>query len=153
MNTPAAMTLADALALAEHTSPLPALAGQALKLLRARVELLEQEVRSLHGNASAKPMSGVARIAAERARQILVEGWSIEHDRKHGLTELAGAACCYTLATLETDIDPLLVAGLWPWAIDWWKPSTPVRNLEKAGALIAAEIDRLVLIEEARHDG
>jgi hypothetical protein len=26
----------------------------------------------------------------------------------------------------------------------WWKPSTdPIRNLERAGALIAAEIDRL----------
>ena len=32
----------------------------------------------------------------------------------------------------------------WPWAKKWWKPSDdPVRNLVKAGALIAAEIDRL----------
>lgn len=31
----------------------------------------------------------------------------------------------------------------WPWADSWWKPSTdPVRNLVKAGALVAAEIDR-----------
>ena len=33
----------------------------------------------------------------------------------------------------------------WPWALGWWKPGTdPIRNLEKAGALIAAEIDRLL---------
>jgi hypothetical protein len=33
---------------------------------------------------------------------------------------------------------------LWPWDPSWWKPSPdPIRNLVKAGALIAAEIDRL----------
>jgi hypothetical protein len=35
--------------------------------------------------------------------------------------------------------------GFWPWSKHWWKP-TPndrVRELVKAGALIAAEIDRL----------
>lgn len=32
----------------------------------------------------------------------------------------------------------------WPFGQDWWKPSNdPIRNLVKAGALIAAEIDRL----------
>lgn len=32
----------------------------------------------------------------------------------------------------------------WPWHSSWWKPSDdPIRNLVKAGALIAAEIDRL----------
>lgn len=34
--------------------------------------------------------------------------------------------------------------GAWPWDASWWKPSAdPIRNLVKAGALIAAEIDRL----------
>lgn len=32
----------------------------------------------------------------------------------------------------------------WPWDMKWWKPSKdPIKNLIKAGALIAAEIDRL----------
>lgn len=32
----------------------------------------------------------------------------------------------------------------WPWDASWWKPSPdPIANLVKAGALIAAEIDRL----------
>ena len=32
----------------------------------------------------------------------------------------------------------------WPWDESWWKPSNDsIRNLVKAGALIAAEIDRL----------
>jgi hypothetical protein len=33
----------------------------------------------------------------------------------------------------------------WPWDAKWWKPSVDhVRNLVKAGALIAAEIDRMI---------
>jgi hypothetical protein len=37
----------------------------------------------------------------------------------------------------------------WPWDEKWWKPSTnPIRNLVKAGALIAAEIDRLQRVTE-----
>lgn len=44
-----------------------------------------------------------------------------------------------------------LIDGLWPgaWNKKWWKPATDssfdlrIRELEKAGALIAAEIDRL----------
>jgi hypothetical protein len=35
----------------------------------------------------------------------------------------------------------------WPWRWEWWKPGNRVRELEKAGALIAAEIDRLSRIE------
>jgi ribosomal protein S14 len=33
--------------------------------------------------------------------------------------------------------------SLWPWDMDWWKPSNGIQNLVKAGALIAAEIDSL----------
>jgi len=46
----------------------------------------------------------------------------------------------------EMKLGPLNFVGLppsWPWAQTAFKPSgDPVRNLEKAGALIAAEIDR-----------
>lgn len=78
-------------------------------------------------------MSGIERIAAERARQIEVEGWSAAHDNASG-GNLREAAVCYVFGRSDW----------WPWAMEWWKPSTdPIRNLEKAGALIAAEIDRL----------
>lgn len=97
-------------------------------------------------------MSGIERIAAERHRQQVSEGWTPEHDDQHGNGEMAKAACCYAWIAAQTnelrDVfrDP---PPLWPigWADSWWKPTTPLRDLAKAGALIAAEIDRLLRIE------
>ncbi len=74
-------------------------------------------------------------IAAERQRQISKEGWTPDHDDEHSDGAMASAALCY--------IDPELVLRHWPWDRKWWKPSDRRRDLVKAGALIAAEIDRL----------
>lgn len=87
-------------------------------------------------------ISGIERIAKERQRQMQEEGWTPEHDDEHDNGELAAAAECYLR---EVTGMPLTHHGLpiWPWDDEWWKPSgNPIRNLEKAGALIAAEIDR-----------
>jgi len=94
----------------------------------------------------------VGMIAAERRRQVEGESWTSLHDDGHVRGELALAAACYaveasglgsrTLTTqgLEVSLD---VLGLyWPFERGWWKSGTPIRNLVKAGALIAAEIDR-----------
>ncbi len=105
---------------------------------------------------------GVARIAAERHRQITVEGWDPSHDDQHADGELLDAARCYTLAAswakgAVPGSEPLPAslrdsAAVWPWDEEWWKPSTdPIRNLEKAGALIAAEISRLTRAQGAPH--
>jgi hypothetical protein len=92
-------------------------------------------------------MNGVERIAAERQRQVDAEGWTPERDDKHDQGEMAMAAAAYAVAS--TWSDPLIsrrtLAATWPWSDEWWKPtSDPIRTLEKAGALIAAEIDRLL---------
>lgn len=85
---------------------------------------------------------GTALIAAERERQVQVEGWTPAHDDAHTRQELAAAAIIYIHyrnrgANFPTPLN-------WPWDRAWWKPSDdPIRNLVKAGALIAAEIDRL----------
>jgi hypothetical protein len=89
-------------------------------------------------------MSGVLLIAQERKRRKRVEGWTAEHDAHHRCAELARAAVCYT----RQAIDPCRVTNRPPgWPASWdgfWKPSDdPVRNLVKAGALIASEIDRI----------
>ena len=95
--------------------------------------------------------SGAFQIAAERQRQINEEGWTAEHDDIHSECQLLDAALCYAGvagseilqdASVEEARKGMLQG--WPWAEKWWKPSTdPIRNLVKAGALIAAEIDRL----------
>jgi hypothetical protein len=84
-------------------------------------------------------LDGAQLIALERARQVSQEGWTTEHDDKHGNSELAVAAECYVRHYLN-DPKPTMY---WPWERKWWKPKDDLRNLITAGALIAAEIDRL----------
>lgn len=82
-------------------------------------------------------------IAEERQRQIDAEGWTPEHDDEHCCGELADAAWCYLHYFMSFPFVGDAPTN-WPWDLSWWKPSDdPVRNLVKAGALIAAEIDRL----------
>ena len=96
-------------------------------------------------------MTGAELIATERARQIQVEGWTAEHDDDWEDCEILDAALCYAgmagSQQLDEDGGAEAKDGLlegWPWDLHWWKPSDdPIRNLTKAGALIAAEIDRL----------
>jgi hypothetical protein len=102
----------------------------ALAALRARVE------------------DGASLIAAERERQKAVEGWTPEHDAQHTDRSLAKAAACYVrhYAYDAYGFGHVLPAS-WPptWERRWWKPdaTNPIRDLVRAGALIAAEIDRL----------
>lgn len=93
---------------------------------------------------------GVAAIGRERDRQVSIEGWTPDHDDAHSDGGMAIAACCYAemAACMALDHDRAVREygpghQHWPWAKWWWKPTTARRNLEKAGALIAAEIERL----------
>ncbi|MEO0797361.1 MAG: hypothetical protein AAFX93_19590 [Verrucomicrobiota bacterium] len=98
-------------------------------------------------------------IVDERNRQIDKEDYSPEHDDLHDECELGLAAECYVHAARMNMLHPQIEiphwaagpGGIWPWEIESWKPSQdPIRNLVKAGALIAAEIERLQRIEEAK---
>lgn len=85
-------------------------------------------------------MSGVQLIAAERKRQVELEHWTAEHDAGHVNGEIAEAAAAYALHSAG---DCLTAARVWPFG--WhYKPRDPVSDLVRAGALIAAEIDRLL---------
>lgn len=96
--------------------------------------------------------TGIELIAEERQRQIEKEGWTPEHDifeHRHG--QLIDAAVSYALTEEErkklchlvkSDED---VPPIWPFEKKYWKPcpTDRIKELVKAGALIAAEIDRL----------
>ncbi len=85
-------------------------------------------------------------ISKERIRQASKEGYTLNHDSHHVNGELVDAAVLYarpdlsgmTLHSGEPPID-------WPWEKEFDKREkhSRIRQLTIAGALIAAEIDRL----------
>jgi hypothetical protein len=96
-------------------------------------------------------MNGVELIAEERQRQIDVEGWTPEHDDGHLFDVLALAASCYAMPAgcrvIQGGASHMnsVLSLLWPFEKSAWKPrpGNRVKELVIAGALIAAEIDRL----------
>ncbi len=105
---------------------------------------------------------GVEMIAAERERQISKEGWDASRDDDYIFDDLAVAASCYAQPDYKRvywELDGISQSPKdWPWEDSWWKPSKDatadgrLRELAKAGALIAAEIDRIMRCKEASHD-
>ena len=100
--------------------------------------------------------SGIELIADERQRQIEVEGYNAQHDSQHNASDFVYAAISYAESakvgvncveignTNETEIMLRKVEMGKNYPFGWdFKPSTNVRDLIKAGALIAAAIDRL----------
>lgn len=92
--------------------------------------------------------SGIELITDERKRQFTGEGWTLEHDDQHISGEMAIQAAA--LAANHTKAIVMIgrhVAD--PWGLLCkCKPGSTVRDLVKAGALIAAEIDRLQRISK-----
>jgi len=103
-------------------------------------------------------MTVIEEIAAERRRQIEVEGWTpAEDDAKWDSGQLAKAAACYAMGSNQVRVQYRggVFGGreandwtypwnpAWPWDERRWKPKDPRRNLIRAAALIVAEIERL----------
>ena len=87
-------------------------------------------------------------VAAERRRQIEVEGWTPEHDDEHGNTSMSIAAACYALADVRAAlaVQTVHLSDLWSrtgWSASWFKPKDRRSNLIRAAALLVAEIERL----------
>jgi len=88
----------------------------------------------------------LGRIANERAGQISREGYRQEHDDQHDGGALAGAASAYALSSVAHGLGGvarravlLLSRIIWPWGREWWKPKDPLRDIERAGALLVAD--------------
>lgn len=89
-----------------------------------------------------KDRRGAEQILRERKRQVVVEGYTRERDLQYRNGELIRCVLAYLLRDPEA----------WPFGMETYKPTTEERDLVKAGALIAAEIDRLnaaKVLEEA----
>lgn len=124
-----------------------AMLGRAIRDVSAKPELDVHE----GGEGPAASRTGIDLIGDERARQIDSEGWAPDHDDEHDASELAWAAVCYAAPSpVRVEIRPGEDGDPWPFAEGYDKraKSSRIRELVKAGALIAAEIDRRLRLGE-----
>lgn len=115
-----------------------------------------RELRGILAPAGEVRTDGVALIAAERMRQ--KERWPADHDDGHGFGMLAKVAAVlaahHTDATVDDPEDLHDGTGACdPWGLVSKHGRDPVRCLTIAGALIAAEIDRLQRVKPAEEVG
>lgn len=82
-------------------------------------------------------------VLAERKRQIEVEGYDASHDDMATKGQIAGAAACYAIYGVDHWAAKQAAGHLWPWDIEYWKPTSRRKDLVKAAALLLAEIERL----------
>lgn len=114
---------------------------------------------------------GIQLISSERARQVSEEGWTPEHDDEHANGSLAMAAACYAtpvrLFEKKAYAKGVAYEDPWPWPAtgadkrfsygerrenrgnvvpdpETYTDEERIDLLVKAGALIAAEVDRLL---------
>lgn len=98
-------------------------------------------------------MNGIEAISIERQNQVAVHQYDSPHDDAHTETELLAGARCYMkvaehIAKGQTAVVKKILEAdppkEWPFDTDMWKPNGVAKNnLKKAGAMIAAEWDRL----------
>ena len=117
----------------------------------AMIEAAERGPDKLYRPEDHDHDDGAAMICNERNRQITQEGWTAEHDADHRNNQLAIAAACYAVAGTSAKCvkwkpPAALLQDAWPWDKSWDKRGKHdrLRQLVIAGALIAAEIDRLM---------
>jgi hypothetical protein len=90
-------------------------------------------------NAQAAGDHGAHLIVEERGRQLVDEGYHPAGDDSYVDGQLASAAWCYLSAAIDRIPEQ---PEEWPWDAQWWKPTFGIRDLVRAGALIAAELTR-----------
>lgn len=97
-------------------------------------------------------LTGAEMIAVERDRQKSKEGWDKNHDACHNKFEMTKTAICYAASAANIEVFQKVQYGNGtmykdPWPFDCCQDKRNKHELLKklaiAGALIAAEIDRL----------
>lgn len=83
--------------------------------------------------------AGAEAIRKERCRQVLSEGYDMEHDKAHGPDMFIKAAMAY----LRHYIGDEKAVEVWPFDTESFKPKDKERDIERAGALLAAGLDLL----------
>ncbi|PZR84475.1 MAG: hypothetical protein DI537_32920 [Stutzerimonas stutzeri] len=119
--------------------------AEILAILRAHIGIEDGAVVGLEAAARALVSEQpphvliLAEIAAERQRQIDVEGWSEAHDDQYAHPELVAAGLSYLDPRYQTRKRP---PHGWPWDRKWWKPKGYRRNFIRGMALLVANIEQ-----------
>jgi hypothetical protein len=103
----------------------------------------QKRISAAHRTTGKAPLE---MIAAERQAQLAM-GYDAKHDDGHSSGELAAVAACFALGSTEirSGEETGEPRNLWPaeWSPEILAENTRMRQLVVAGALIAAEIERL----------
>lgn len=120
---------------------------------------LTADIDCMHRAMLAEVGRGAMAILEERSRQTHEEGFDAKRDSQYPYGILGAAGLCYGAYAISSpslrnatrlwaqDGHP---PGQWPWALEWWKPgkddseNSRMREFAKCGALVIAEMDRLV---------
>lgn len=89
--------------------------------------------------------TGIELIAEERQEQIEKHGWDKDHDAQHRYGELrkmAAVLCCMDTDARVEDVGEFS-SGEDNWGLEKKLANDVIHRLKVAGALIAAEIDRI----------
>lgn len=113
------------------------LSDRARSLRHNLVAISQARLRQI--NALASGDHGANAIVEERSRQIVDEHYHPAGDDAYTDGQLASAAWCYLSAAIDGIREQ---PEEWPWDAEWWKPTFGIRDLVRAGALIAAELTR-----------
>lgn len=119
----------------------------------ADIERLRAHIAELEGLLSSP---GVLAIAMERRRQFVGESYPADRDHQpvgcladaaaclaHRVAVVAGLAPAATTWETRTDSGYIPTPDRWPMALPW-RPKTVGDDLARAGALLAAEYDRIL---------
>lgn len=110
----------------------------------AQQAVYDREVAKIRKLRKGRTLTGAELIAEERLRQLDVERFVASHDDQWTDGQLARAGIAYARSTLPAGVG--LGRAWWPkdWPDGSFKPDydDPVRDLVRAAALLAAEIDR-----------
>ena len=121
---------------------------KSLHELQDALDVVGKAKENLHSALERQNATGAGQITTERERQVWDEGWTNEHDDKYTEGQMAVAGGCYAYHSTEPYLGcqqqyrNTLPPPDWPWDAKWWKPISPSRDLIRAGALMAAEVDR-----------
>lgn len=90
--------------------------------------------------------TGIEQITEERNKQISKYRYNGYHDSKYKNMELLGCALAYLNSAI---FGASIGSEDWPFSNDSFKDEGYTENLKKAGAFIAAELDRLNVVKQA----